>query len=221
MRKVIVGAFVSMDGVMQAPGGPEEDPTGGFSFGGWSALHWDDTLNEFMEEAMAAPYDLLLGRKTYEIFAAHWPFVGPDDPVGEKFNGITKYVATSSAEPLSWQNSVSLGPDGAAAVARLKQGDGPDLLIQGSSNFVQSLLKADLIDQITLMVFPLVLGKGKRLFGDGVKPGAFKMTDSRVSSTGVVIATYQRNGDVQTGSFALEEPTDAERARREKVSREG
>lgn len=221
MRRVTIATFISLDGVMQAPGGPEEDPTGGFKFGGWGALHWDSAMEEFMGKAMASDYDLLLGRKTYDIFAAHWPYAGPDDPIGQKFDAITKYVATSSTEPLTWQNSVSLGADGAAAVARLKQENGRDLLIQGSSDFVQDLLKADLIDEITLIIYPVVLGKGKRLFGEGAMPGTFTMTSSQVSSTGVVIATYQRNGDVQTGSFEFETPTDAELARRERMKREG
>lgn len=220
MRKVVATTFVSLDGVMQAPGGPEEDPTGGFTYGGWTANYWDDAMGKVMGETMATPFDLLLGRKTYEIFAAHWPYI-ENDPTAEKFNAITKYVATSSTEPLTWKNSVAIRGNVAAEVARLKQGDGPNLLIQGSSQLTQALLANDLIDEFNLWVFPLVLGPGKRLFGEGAVPAALKLVDTKASTTGVTMSTYQRAGAISTGSFALEKPTEAETARREKMKREG
>ncbi len=221
MRTIIAAAFVSLDGVMQAPGGPEEDPSGGFGFGGWTAPYWDDAMGAFMGAMFAAPFDLLLGRKTYEIFAAHWPFVGDDDPVGPVFSKATKYVATSSGAPLSWENSVALTGHVAAEIARLKQDDGPVLLTQGSSVLLQTLFAHDLVDEFRLLTFPVVLGKGKRLFGGGAAPGALTLTSHAVSTTGVVMAVYERAGAVRTGSFALEAPTEAEIARRARVAREG
>jgi len=219
MRELVVSAFVSLDGVMQAPGGPEEDPTGGFAHGGWTVNYWDDSMGEAMDGLFAEPFDLLLGRKTYEIFAAHWPNI-EGDPIAEAFNAVTKYVATSSAEPLAWHNSVALRGDVPMAVGRLKRKDGPKLLVQGSSVLIQALLAHDLIDELRLLVFPLVLGPGKRLFGDGTIPAALKLVDSTTSSTGVVMATYTPAGAVTTGSFALQEPTETELARREKMKRE-
>ena len=219
MRKIRVATFISLDGVMQAPGGPDEDPTGGFTFGGWTTSYWDETLGSLMGQAMGEDFDLLLGRKTYEIFAAHWPYV--DDEIGRKFNAITKYVAAGPDQPLDWTGTERLEGDVAEAVARLKQGAGKDLLIQGSSVLIQTLLAADLIDEITTLVFPVTLGLGKRLFGDGARARAFTLSHTRHSSTGVVVSTYQRAGDVPLGSFALETPTDAEVARRERMKREG
>jgi dihydrofolate reductase len=219
MRRVVCAAFVSLDGVMQAPGGPEEDSTGGFAHGGWVFPHWDEIVDAAMGESFAKPFDLLLGRKTYEIFAAHWPFT--DEPPADLFNGVTKYVATSSPEPLAWANSVRLEGDVPAAVARLKQGDGPDLLTQGSSVLVQSLLAAGLVDELNLLVFPVLLGKGKKLIGEDAKPGELELLSSRTATTGVIIARYRPKGPVRTGSFALAEPTEAELARREKMAREG
>jgi dihydrofolate reductase len=220
MRKVIASAFVSLDGVMQAPGGPDEDPTGGFKHGGWTVNYWDDVVDQSMETLFKAPFDLLLGRKTYEIFAAHWPFIEGGDPIAQAFNRVTKYVATSSREPLGWRTSVALH-DAAADVSNLKRQDGPTLLIQGSSHLIQTLLRKDLIDEFRLLVFPLVLGTGKRLFGDGTIPRALRLVDSKVSTTGVTIGTYEPEGAVQTGSFALEKPTPAEIERRQKMKREG
>jgi len=221
MRNIVAGAFVSLDGVMQAPGGPPEDPTGGFRYGGWTVSYWDEPMGRFMDECFSRPFSLLLGRKTYEIFAAHWPFVGEDDPIGKAFNEATKYVATSSTAPLSWKNSVALNGDAAAEIARLKQGDGPVLLTQGSSVLLQTLLAQDLIDEFRLLTFPLVLGPGKRLFGQGTTAGALKLTESKVSTTGVTMGVYTRAGDVKLGSFELPQPSDAELARREKMLREG
>jgi dihydrofolate reductase len=222
MRSLIVPAFVTLDGVMQAPGGPDEDPTGGFTQGGWAVNHWDDTMYAAMGEMLASPFDLLLGRKTYEIFAAHWPYVegGDYDSIAKLFNSATKYVATRSNMELTWTGSVALH-DAAADVARLKREDGPALVTQGSSDLIQTLLANDLIDEISTFTFPIVLGNGKKLFDKGAKPAAFKLVDNRVTTTGVVIACYQRAGDVVTGDFAMDPPTPAESARRERMKREG
>ncbi len=219
MRKIVAGAFVSLEGVMQAPGGPEEDPTGGFTLGGWTFHYWDEAMGEVMGELFSRPYDLLLGRKTYEIFAAHWPY-STEEPIASQFNAVTKYVATRSNPPLTWQNSVALSGDVPAQIAALKQGDGPDLLIQGSSVLIQSLLRHALIDEFSLLVFPVLLGGGKRLFGDGTVPTGLKLISSRTSTTGVVMSKYVPAGAVPTGSFALEQPTEAELARRAKMEAE-
>ena len=220
MRKVIAATFVSLDGVMQAPGGPREDPTGGFTHGGWTVTYWDEMLGQVMQKILSAPFDLLLGRKTYDIFAAHWPHAG-DDPIAEIFGACTKYVATRSDRTFAWRNTVALRGDAAAEVARLKGGDGPDLLIQGSSELIQALLADRLIDEFHLLVFPLVLGAGKRLFGEGAAPGALTLVESRATSTGVVVSTYLPAGEVVTGSFALEEPPKEELERRRDLAREG
>jgi len=227
MRKIIASAFVSLDGVMQAPGGPDEDPTGGFKYGGWTAPYWDDALSAVMDELLSTPFDLLLGRKTYDIFAAYWPYMktepGTDDfseltaEVTRLFNGAIKYVATHSPDTLGWHNSQSLDRDVVASLRDLKKKDGPALLVQGSSNFVQTLLKHNLIDEVTLLSFPVAFGKGKRFFGDGTKPGAFKLTKSTVSGSGVLVARYEPDGDVKTGSFAAEDPSEAEIERRKNL----
>jgi dihydrofolate reductase len=217
MRKIITATFVSLDGVMQAPGGPEEDPTGDFNYGGWTFHYWDDAMGGVMDETFSKPFALLLGRKTYDIFAAHWPY-RPDDPIGKAFNAATKYVATHSPETLNWENSQSLGSDVVASLRKLKQEDGPVLLIQGSSELIQTLLAADLIDEFRLLIFPLVLGRGKKLFGSGTMPAAFKLTGSQASTTGVLMAAYERAGEIKTGSFALEEPTEAELERRRNLT---
>lgn len=221
MRKVIVGAMVSLDGVMQAPGGPQEDPTGGFSYGGWVAPMVDEVFGEEIDRLFSPPFDLLLGRKTYEIFAAHWPYAegGPDDAIARTFNSINKYVATRKGLELTWKGSVALR-DAASDVARLKQEDGPALVTQGSTDLIHTLLASDLVDDINLFMFPVVLGAGKKLFGDGAKATAFRLTTSRVSPNGVVIAHYVRDGAVKTGDFAMDPPTPAELARREKMQRE-
>lgn len=213
MRKIVAATFVSLDGVMQAPGGPQEDPAGGFKFGGWTFHYWDDAMGAVMGETFSKPYALLLGRKTYDIFAAHWPHQ-KDNPIAESFNAVTKYVATHRPDSLSWHNSQSLGPDAVATLRKLKTEDGPDLLLQGSSDLIQTLLAHDLIDEISLLIFPLVLGKGKRLFGEGTMPAAFKLTRSQASSTGVIMASYGRSGEIKVGSFAPEQPSEAEVERR-------
>ena len=221
MRDVIASAFVSLDGVTQAPGGPEEDPTGGFVHGGWTVDYWNDdsVMGQAMGRVFAEPFDLLLGRKTYEIFAAHWPH-SSEEPIASQFNAATKYVITKSAEPLAWNNSRAIH-DAATDVARLKKEDGPTLLIQGSSDLVQTLLENDLIDRFTFLIFPLVLGRGKRFFGSGALPAALKLVDSQTSSTGVTINRYLRAGAISTGSFAHSEPNTAEIARRRKWASEG
>ncbi|MEQ9609639.1 MAG: dihydrofolate reductase family protein [Kiloniellaceae bacterium] len=209
----MVGTFLSLDGVMQAPGGPEEDTEGGFRFGGWTFPHWDEKMGQKMDESVAQPFDLLLGRKTYDIFAAHWPHAG-DEPPAPLFNSITKYVATADPASLTWENSKALGSDVVGALKQIKAGEGPMLLVQGSSKLLQTLLANDLVDELRLWVFPVVLGGGKRLFGDGATPAGFTLTDSWASTTGVVAGTYRRAGAVSTGSFALEEPSAAEVKRR-------
>lgn len=222
MRTVITGAFVSLDGVMQAPGGPQEDPTRGFELGGWVVPYTDEVFGQAVGRLFDRPFDLLLGRRTYEIFAAHWPYAegGDDDSIARLFNKVTKYVATRSTTELTWTGSVALH-DAAADVARLKQEDGPALVTQGSSDLIQTLLAHDLVDQIDTFTFPIVLGHGKKLFDQGARPAAFTLIESAVSTTGIVIARYRRSGDVRTGDYAMDPPTPAEIARRERMVREG
>jgi dihydrofolate reductase len=227
MRKVIAQAFVSLDGVMQAPGGPDEDRSDGFKYGGWQAAFWgDDAVGAAVDKAFSVPFDLLLGRKTYDIFAAYWPHVAAE-PKSEKldertleianaFNRVTKYVATHSPDTLTWQNTQALGDDVAAAVRRIKQGDGADLLTQGSSDLLQTLLATDLVDELRLFIYPLVLGQGKRLFDRSLLPSTLQLTKSSISKRGVLLVTYQRAGEVKVGSFAVIEPTKEELERRQK-----
>jgi dihydrofolate reductase len=217
MRKIIVAAFVSLDGVMQAPGGPKEDPTGAFTQGGWVAPYFDAALGASMGELFGPPFDLLLGRKTYDIFAAHWPYVSdPNDPIAGLFNSVTKYVASRSNRNLAWQNSKWLGDDAVASLQQLKKEDGPDLLVQGSSDFVQTLWKNNLVDEFRVMIFPLVLGHGKRLFGD--VPFRLKFVKAQTYPTGVIVATYQPDGPVKAGDFQLAEPSEAELERRRNLT---
>lgn len=223
MRKVAVGAMVSMDGVMQAPGGPEEDPTGGFTFGGWTAVLGDDPVfGEALGKLFDEPFDLLLGRRTYEIFAAYWPYAegGPSDDIARIFNRVTKYVATRKGMDLTWNGSRTLR-DAVKDVAKLKQEDGPTLLTQGSTELVHALLSAGLVDEICTFTFPLLLGKGKRLFNADSQPRTFKLTHSAVSPNGLVAATYVRGGEVKTGTVGGPvEPSTAELARRERLRHE-
>ena len=220
MRKLTGAVFQSLDGVMQAPGGPEEDPSGGFRFGGWTQPFWDESMNEPAGKIFAEPeYDLLLAKRTYDIFAAYWPY-NQDDPIGAKFQRINKYVLTHSDEPLSWEHSHKLSGDTAAAIAELKRSDGRDLLIQGSSTIYPPLLAAGLIDRLILMTFPVLLGEGKRIFDGSEKPGALKLVDHFVSNKGIVFATYEPAGEVPTGSFATKQPSEAELKRREKLALE-
>ncbi|MBP2237150.1 dihydrofolate reductase [Sinorhizobium kostiense] len=219
MRKIIVGAFASLDGIMQAPGGPHEDPIGGFQYGGWAAPYFDEAMGQAVDEMFARPFDLLLGRKTYDIFAAHWPYVGADDPIGPLFDRITKYVATRNPDlKLTWQNSRTLGADVVDTLRKLKGEEGPDLLTQGSTDFLQTLFKNDLVDEMYVSFFPLVLAKGKRLFGDGARPMALKLVSSNVSGSGVTVNKYVVAGEVETGSFEFEQPTEAELERRRKLT---
>ena len=204
MREIEVQTFVTLDGVMQAPGGPDEDRSGGFANGGWSQPYWDETMGAAMGKAMEREYDLLLGRKTYDVFAAHWPNAPEDDPVRRKFDAATKYVVTSSPDTLAWQNSEAITGDVAARIADLKAGDGSLLSVQGSGQLTQTLLESDLVDSFRIWTFPVVLGAGKRLFGDGAAPLGLRLTETETSSTGVTMARYQAAGDVRTGSFALE-----------------
>jgi dihydrofolate reductase len=227
MRKLMVSVFVSLDGVMQAPGGPEEDPTGGFALGGWTVNYWDDAMNEHMAAVMGRDFDLLLGRKTYEIFAAHWPHVNAeeraarggtepdvDDEAAAALNNATKYVASRTLTHVDWQNSKLLEGDVAEAVSALKQQDGPEIQVHGSSDLIQTLTRHDLVDDYNLLIFPVLLGKGKRLFADGTIPAGLALRDVKASSTGVIMATYAPAGDIKTGSFAFETPTDEEVERR-------
>jgi len=219
MRTIMTGAFVSLDGVMQAPGGPDEDPIGGFRYGGWAAPYFDEAMGESVGEMFANPFDLLLGRKTYDIFAAHWPYVASDDPIGPLFDKITKYVATRNPDfKPGWQNSQVLGADAVGALKALKASVGPDLLTQGSTDFLQTLFRNDLVDELYVSFFPVVLGKGKRLFGEGVFPGKLKLVSSRTSGSGVTVNKYVRDGDIVTGSFEFEQPTAAEVERRRNLT---
>ena len=216
MRELVVTAFLTLDGVMQAPGGPEEDPSGDFTLGGWSVTYWDATMEKAMDEAMQSLYDLVLGRKTYEIFAAHWPFAG-EDPMAHKLNNATKYVASHTLERADWANTKLVAGDIPTEIARLKNGDGPELQVQGSWDLIQTLLTANLVDEFRLWIFPVVVGPGKRLFGEGTVPAGLTLVDSKVTTTGVVIATYRPVGRIQRGSFAFEEPTEREIERRKRL----
>jgi dihydrofolate reductase len=213
MRKLTGAVFVSLDGVMQAPGGPDEDPTSGFRFGGWAHPFWSESP---FDDVIMGEYDLLLGKRTYDIFAAYWPD-NRDNPIGEKFQRIDKYVLTHSDEPLAWANSHKLSGNSAEAVAELKRSEGRDLLIQGSSTLYPPLLSAGLIDRLILMTFPVLLGHGKRIFDGTEAPGALKLVDHSISDTGVVFAAYAPAGEVQTGTFATKEPSEAELQLREKI----
>lgn len=219
MRKIIVGAFVSLDGVMQAPGGPDEDPISGFRYGGWAVPYFDERMGEAVDEMFARPFDLLLGRKTYDIFAAHWPYAPADDPIGTLFDRITKFVATRNADfDLTWKNSRTLGPDAVAALTALKAEDGPDLLTQGSTDFLQTLFAHDLVDEMYVSIFPVVLGTGKRLFGNHIPARALELVSSRTTPSGVIFNRYVRGGEVRPGSFEFAQPTEAELERRRKLT---
>ena len=216
MRKLTGAVFVSLDGVMQAPGGPEEDTSGGFELGGWSFHFWDESLEEPFGKVIDADYDLLLGKRTYDIFAGYWPY-HQNVPIGARFQRINKYVLTHSDQPLEWEHSHRLSGDTAEAVAELKRSDGRDLLIQGSSTLYVPLLAAGLIDRLVLMTFPVLLGEGKSIFDGSQAPGALKLVNHAVSNKGVVFLTYEPGGDVPTGSFATEQPSEEELDRRQKM----
>lgn len=223
MRKIVVNAFTTLDSVMQAPGGPEEDPTGGFKYGGWSVNYWDEMMMKLMmDKVIAKPFDLLLGRKTYDIFAAHWPYVKNDADklnamAADKLNNAKKYVVSKTLAKADWKNSTLIKGDAVKEIIELKKQEGPEIQVHGSSNLVQTLLKNDLIDEFRVWTFPLVIGAGKRLFGEGTVPASLKLLDCRTSTTGVSIATYARNEKISTGSAALENPTEAELNRRKQL----
>jgi len=223
MRKIIVGAMVSMDGVMQAPGGPREDPTNGFKFGGWVMPYFDEVFREEVDRLLDRKSDLLLGRKTYEIFAAYWPYYdenASEGGIAKLFKEIRKYVVSRSGEvDTSWQASVLLRDLG--DVKQLKQEYGPDLVTQGSTELVHALLANDLVDAMKIFTVPAVLGGGKKLFADGSAPHSFKLISSRVSPTGILIGHYERDGEIKIGDTALDSPSKREIARQERMKREG
>lgn len=196
MRKIIVLTFVTLDGVMQAPGGPEEDTSSAFNYGGWTVPYFDDYLGSVMGEQMGRPFDLLLGRKTFEIFASYWP--QQESPI----NDATKYVASNTLTKHEWSKSVFLEGDVVEEIKKLKAQDGPELQVHGSSNLIQTLLKNDLVDELWLKIFPVTIGNGKRLFGEGTIPAGFELLESKTSPGGVIVASYTRAGEIETGSFA-------------------
>jgi dihydrofolate reductase len=215
-RKLTAAAFQSLDGVIQGGGGPDEDRSGGFRFGGWTVPLTDDSANEQMDKLYVQPeYDLLLAKRTYDIWNAYWPY-NQDNPIGAKFQRINKYVLTHSDEPLTWERSHKLAGDPAEVVARLKKSEGRDLLLQGSSSLWVPLLAAGLIDRMVLMTFPVVLGKGKRIFDGSQQPGTLELVEHFVSAKGVVFATYQPAGEVKTGTFETKPPSEAELERRKR-----
>ena len=205
MRRLVVGTFLTVDGVMQAPGGPDEDREGGFEHGGWSVKYWDDAMGQLIDASTVRAGALLLGRKTYEIFAAHWPHVSDDDTVAAKLNSVPKYVASRTLDEVTWNNSTLIEGDVAEAVTRLKGEPGDEIQVTGSGELIQTLLERDLVDEYRLWVFPVVLGEGKRLFARGSLPTALNLVDTTISSTGVAIHTYERAGELEYGSFALEQ----------------
>ena len=213
MRKLIVNTFMSLDGVMQAPGGPEEDPTGGFTLGGWAANLFDDEMMDQM--GGSGPYELLLGRGTYEIFAAHWPY--DEGPIADQLNGTRKHVASTTLKRVEWSNSTLIEGDVSDYVRELKAVDGPEIQVHGSPGLIQTLLEHHLVDELRTWIFPLTLGTGKRLFGDGTIPAALRLTSSKASKTGVTINFYERAGEIDVGSFEFEEPTEAELERRKRL----
>lgn len=202
MRKLTVMTFLSLDGVMQAPGGPEEDRSGSFEAGGWTFPYFDEVLGGVMENEMGRPFDLVLGRRTYDIFAASWPHATAEQG-GDPINAAVKFVASRSPQTFTWEKSVQLEGEAGAAVAALKQTEGPELQVHGSSELVQTLLRAGLVDEFRLKIFPVVIGRGKRLFGDGTLPSAFELTHSQTSSSGVIVAYYRPAGELATGEFTL------------------
>jgi dihydrofolate reductase len=206
MRKLIVSTFVTLDGVMQAPGGPEEDRSGGFTQGGWSVSYWDDQMGQDMTEFMGRPFEMLLGRKTYEIFVAYWPH--STEPGAEVLNAARKHVASRTLRDVAWNNATLIKGDVPTYVSKLKQSSGPEIQVHGSGDLTQTLLKNDLIDEFHLWTFPVVLGSGKRLFADGAVPAGLRLRGSKISSTGVVMATYERAGAVPIGSFAPSEASE-------------
>jgi dihydrofolate reductase len=213
MRTLVVNTFMSLDGVMQSPGGPDEDPTGGFDHGGWAVNYFDDEMMQRMAES--GPYELLLGRGTYEIFAAHWP--SDQGPIADHLNGTRKHVASTTLKQVDWNNSTLITGDVADYVRALKDEEGPEIQVHGSPGLIQTLLRHDLIDEYRLWTFPLVLGSGKRFFGDGAVPAALRLVDSATTDTGVTVNIYARAGEIEPGSFEFDEPTEAELERRRRL----
>jgi dihydrofolate reductase len=220
MRKLIVSTFASLDGIMQAPGGPEEDPTGGFTQGGWMFNYFDEGVDISAAGFDGKGRELLLGRRTYQIFEAYWPYQPEDHPIAKTLNASKKYVASRTLTMLHWNNSTLLHGDVVSAIIALKAQPGPDLQIIGSGNLIQTFQVASLIDEYNVWTFPVVLGRGKRLFGETAKPCALRLVRSQVSATGVVMSTYVPAGDIRPGSFASAEPSEKELARRKKMTNE-
>ena len=220
MRKLIVSTFASLDGIMQAPGGPEEDPTGGFTLGGWMFGHGDESMDISASGFDGKNREVVLGRRTYEIFEAYWPYQPDDHPIAKTLNAAKKYVASRTLTMLDWNNSTLLHGDVISAIIALKAQPGPDLQMIGSGNLIQTLHAASLIDEYNVWTFPVVLGRGKRLFSEAAKPSAFRLVRSQVSTTGVVMSTYVPGGDIQPGSFPSAEPSEKELARRKKMANE-
>jgi len=218
MRKLIASTFVSLDGIMQAPGGPEEDPTGGFTLGGWMFGYADESMDISASGFDGKDRELVLGRRTYEIFEAYWPYQPDDDPIARTLNAAKKYVASRTLTTLRWNNSTLLHGDVVPAIIALKALPGPELQMIGSGNLIQTLRTASLIDEHNVWTFPVVLGRGKRLFGETAKPSALKLVRSQVSASGVVMSTYVPDGEVRPGSFASDEPSEKELARRKKMA---
>ena len=220
MRKLVASTSVSLDGVMQAPGGPEEDPTAVFAFGGWAFPYWDETLDLSERGFEGKDREIVLGRKTYEMFEGFWPYQPADNPNAQSMNAAKKYVASQTLKTLQWENSVLLTGDVVEAVAALKAQPGNDLQIVGSGNLIQSLQAASLIDEYIVWTFPVILGRGKRLFETTAQPGALRLISTQASRTGVVMSTYVPAGDIPLGSFAQTEPSEQELDRRDKMAHE-
>jgi len=218
MRKLIASTFVSLDGIMQAPGGPEEDPTDGFTLGGWMFDYGDEGMDISASGFDGKDRDLVLGRRTYEIFEAYWPYQADEHPIAKTLNAAKKYVASRTLKVLRWHNSALLHGDVVSAITALKAQPGPDLQMIGSGNLIQTLQAAALIDEYNVWTFPVVLGRGKRLFSETARPSALRLVDSQVSTTGVVMSTYEPVGEIRPGSFATTEPSERELARRKKMA---
>ena len=219
MRRLVVNTFMTLDGVMQAPGGPEEDTTGGFKYGGWIFHYGDEMTRKTLDEFMSKTFELLLGRKTYEIFAAYWPYI-KDDTIADKFNQTKKYVASRTLKKLNWDNSLVIKSDVVNEIDKIKKQAGPELQVYGSSNLIKTLFNGNIIDLFKIWIYPVTVGKGKQLFGEGTNASNLKLVDVKTSSTGVIIATYEPAGELKLGSLALEDPSEAELERRRKFADE-
>ena len=220
MRKLIVSTFASLDGIMQAPGGPEEDPTGGFALGGWMFCYWDESIDISAAGFDGKDRELVLGRRTYQIFEAYWPYQAEDHPIAKTLNAAKKHVASRTLTKLHWNNSTLLHGDVVSAIIALKAQPGPDLQVIGSGDLIQTLQAASLVNEYNVWTFPVVLGRGKRLFTETANPSALRLIRSQVSSTGVVMSAYVPNGDIQAGSFPSGAPSEKELARRQRMADE-